>query len=216
MTRLLFLFIVLAIAKIAVSQDYIFWGDYTNGNIYRSDVNGEDITIIASGYYQVRTVTVDNKYFRVYWAVGNQGVYSANFDGTGLAQILNYGATIGRIEFDYLNDKIFFTESFAGNIKSCKIDGSDIQLLVTGTGLIQGLGVDPGRQFIFWTDQDSGDIYRAYTDGSGQTTIRETTTSLYDLELDVKHMKIYFSDRTNDEIQVMDYDGSNLQLLVSS
>ncbi len=216
MKRLLFLVMVFALANMAVSQDYIFYGDYTNGNVYRADLNGEDITVIASGYLQVRTVTVDNKNFRVYWAVGTQGVYSANFDGSGLTQILNYGAIIGRIEFDYLNDRIFYTESFAGNIKSCNIDGTDIQLLVTGTGLIQGLGVDPGRQFIFWTDQDSGDIYRAYTDGTGQITIRETTTSLYDLELDVKYMKVYFSDRTNDEISVMNYDGSSVQSLINS
>jgi hypothetical protein len=198
------------------SQDYIFWGDYVNGNVYRSDLNGENITIIATGQSMVRTVTVDNENFRVFWAYGTNGVKSANFDGSDVVQILNYGVSIGRIEFDYLNNRIYFSENFLGTIKSCKMDGTDIQLLVSETGFIQGLGVESGRQYIFWGDQDSGEIYRANTDGTGIITVLETSTSLYDLELDVKLMKIYFSDRTEDVIKVVDYDGDNLQTLVFS
>jgi len=184
--KFLIISVFLLASIFAHSQDYIFWGDYVNGNVYRSDLNGENITIIATGQYQVRTVTVDNENFRLYWAVGTEGVFSANFDGSDVVQILNYDVNIGRIEFDYLTNRIYFTENFLGTIKSCKIDGTDIQLLVSGTGFIQGLGIDSGRQFIFWGDQDSGEIYRANTDGTEITTILETSTALFDLELDVK------------------------------
>ncbi len=200
----------------SLSQDYIFWGDYVNGNVYRSDISGDNIIIIATEQYEVRTVSVDNKNFRVYWAVNALGVMSANFDGSDLTQILNYDVNIGRIEFDYLNDRIYFTENFLGTIKSCNLDGTDIQTLVTGTGLVQGLGVDSGREYIFWGDQDSGNIYRSNIDGGEIVTIFETSTSIYDIELDVKLMKVYFSDRTYDKVSVMDYDGTNVQDLVNS
>ena len=116
---------------------------------------------------------------------------------------------------------MYWTEASPADfmIQRANLDGTNIELLVTGLVSPSGIALDVAAGKMYWTDIGTGKIQRANLDGSvveDLLTIGAVFTPV-DIALDVTGNKIYWTESTLADfmIQRADLDGSNVELLVS-
>jgi len=124
------------------------------------------------------------------------------------------------LAYDYLNQKLYWTDSNTKSIVKADIDGGNQSSVISGLSSPVGIALDPVNQKIYWT-QDSNSlapgIYRAGYDGSNLETL-VTSAQVGDpvsLALDVKHGKMYWAETTGSKIARANLDGTNLEVIFS-
>ncbi|HQB22647.1 MAG TPA: T9SS type A sorting domain-containing protein, partial [Bacteroidales bacterium] len=123
--------------------------------------------------------------------------------------VLQTSLDIDLIEVDQKNKKIYFTEDYTGTIKRCNTDGTELETIITGTGLVLGMALDTVRDILFYGDYDNKKIFKAKPDGTSIVEIYSTDKQIFDLYIDIKRMYVYFNNRTNNSIHRIFYDGSD-------
>ena len=100
-------------------------------------------------------------------------------------------------------------------IQRTKLDGSNIEDLVTDLDEPRGIALDVSGGKMYWTDTGTDKIQRANLDGSN---IQDLVTGLggpSGIALDVSAGKMYWTDVGTDKIQCANLDGSNVEDLVT-
>ena len=119
-----------------------------------------------------------------------------------------------------LNIEPYSTWTDIGNdtIKSAKLDGTDIQTVVS-SGLFRPLGIalDTSAGRMYWTDSDNDTIKSAKLDGTDiQTLVSSGLNYPEGIALDLDSGKMYFAeDNTSGEVCSANLDGSNVVVVVS-
>ena len=114
--------------------------------------------------------------------------------------------------------KLYWTESYHGEIQRSNPDGSDVEDLVT-TGL-EGpfaIALDVSGGKMYWTDVHTDKIQRSNLDGTGVEDL--VTTGLetpFAIALDVSGGKMYWTDARTRKIQRSKLDGSGVEDLVTT
>ena len=106
--------------------------------------------------------------------------------------------------------KIYWTDTGTNDIRKSNLDGTDLEVLVTGTNTPRGIEIDLGTSQFYFVDGHSNRIQKANLDGSGLSNVRTGLGNPVDLDLDRDNQHIYFSDIGTHKIQRMNYDGSGL------
>lgn len=155
--------------------------------------------------------------------------------GTSKVQRLDLGAnqsvedllTMGQvfipidIALDLASGKMYWTEGSPADfqIQRANLDGSNVELLVTGLVGPSGIALDLATGKIYWTDTGTSKIQRANLDGSGveDLLILGVVFTPVDIALDVGASKLYWTESTPADfmIQRADLDGTNVELLVA-
>jgi DNA-binding beta-propeller fold protein YncE len=220
----------------AVSDDeprkpVLFWVDLVGNRVYRANADGTQRQVIASAQAIASpdgvTVDLDNGF--VYWT--NMGTLIGG-GNIGTLQRMKLGAetvetvvpigttnTPKQIAIDNEAGKLYWCDREGAKVWRAALDGSAPEVLVSGHGVIQlvGMGLDlPKRQFYF-SDRMARKIYRANFDvPDGQTAEnRDDVETLFsfagasmplDLDLDLEQRKIYWSDRVRGTIMRSNMD----------
>ena len=170
-------------------------------------------------------VSAESAEDRIYWADMN-GIHWSNLrEGTTQRIIAADTRRPGKIAVDVLEGKIYWVDRRSSTIQRSDMDGSDSEMLVGLTGLVEltGLGggyvtaadldLDLGRRKIYFTvnyyhgDYTSGLVCRADFDGSNVEFLGENFNSAATpLALDWEEGAIYLG--TWDFIYRLDQDGS--------
>lgn len=203
----------------------LFWVDLVGSRVYRANADGTNRQVIGIGQAISSpdgvTVDLDNGF--VYWT--NMGTLIGG-GNIGTLQRMKIGAdtvetvvpigttnTPKQIAIDNDAGKLYWCDREGAKVWRASLDGSDPEVLVSGHGVIQlvGMGLDlPRRQFYF-SDRMARKIYRANFDlPEGQTAEnRDDVETLFsfagasmplDLDLDLEQRKIYWSDRVRGTI----------------
>lgn len=203
----------------------LFWVDLVGSKVYRANADGTERQVIGIGQEISSpdgvTVDLDNGF--VYWT--NMGTLIGG-GNIGTLQRMKLGAetvetvvpigttnTPKQIAIDNDSGKLYWCDREGAKVWRAALDGSDPEVLVSGHGVIQlvGMGLDlPKRQFYF-SDRMARKIYRANFDfPEGQTAEnRDDVETLFsfagasmplDLDLDLDQRKIYWSDRVRGTI----------------
>ena len=111
---------------------------------------------------------------------------------------------------------IYWTEA-VGRIQRSRLDGSRVEVLLTGLDDPDGLALDMAAGKMYWADYGTGKIQRANLDGSQVEDL--LTTGLVipgGLVLDLAGGKMYWTDLGTDRIQRANLDGSQVEDLVAT
>ncbi len=114
--------------------------------------------------------------------------------------------------------KLYWTDWGTDKIQRADLDGSNVEDLVSGTGLNgpDGLALDVSGGKMYWTDVGTNKIQRADLDGSNVEDLVTSGLSVpYGLALDVSGGKMYWSNRQTSKIQRADLNGSNVEDLLT-
>ncbi len=117
-----------------------------------------------------------------------------------------------------LPNKIYWTDQDTGKIQRANLDGSNVEDLITGLVVPDGIALDGGRGKMYWTQwgMDTGKIQRANLDGSNVEDLITGLERPSGIALDVGRGKMYWTDAGTDKIQRANLDGSNVEDLITS
>jgi len=126
------------------------------------------------------TVVAQTQLIFTEYQYNNPKIKSMNLDGSGVAEMFTIPAAewlpLG-CDYDSDGHKVYWTHgSTPGTIRRANLDGSDMQLLVTGLKLPRGIAVDAINGKMYWVQAPPagnalGLLQRANLDGTGVETI---------------------------------------------
>jgi DNA-binding beta-propeller fold protein YncE len=125
-----------------------------------------------------------------------------------------------QVTIDKVNKKLYMGDREGSKVWRCDLDGKNLEVLVSGHGIQQVVGVaaDPIHQKFYFTDRNGRKVFRANMKmPDGQTHAnRDDLEMLYfdkasnamplDLELDIKAKVIYWTDRDQNKVFSMSMD----------
>ena len=161
----------------------------------------------------------------IYWTdIGSSKIQRVDLSaGVGVEDLLTMGRVFTPVDIvlDQAGGKMYWTESAPADfmIQRANLDGTNVELLVTGLVNPSGIALDVAGGKMYWTDIGTGKIQRANLDGSAGEdllTVGVVFTPV-DIALDVAANKIYWTQSAPADfmIQRADLDGSNVELLVT-
>lgn len=221
-----------------VGTPTMFWLDIAAGVVTKAGENGAGAMPIASGspLSAPDGVTIDpeGKHFFVLnmgtvIGGGNGGsLVRYNLDGSNPEVIMKPGSmadgetfnTGKQVTIDRVNKKLYMGDREGSKVWRCDYDGKNLEVLVSGHGVMQivGVGADPTKRHFYFSDRNGLKLFRASMDmPAGKTHAdRDDVEMIYkekaasamplDIELDLEHRMIYWTDRTQNKIFGMNMD----------
>lgn len=161
-----------------VANGKVYWAD-NDGNISKANLDGSnpEIGFLNIGSAGWRALSLDLKNSTMYaYDVANDNIYSANLDGTSATVIIS-GVFGYALFVDTVNDKIYYDDQIANELKMADLDGTNSQTVSTNDTRIYGIDIDFDVNKLYWSGRDSGEIYRADLDGSNEETLQTGLSS---------------------------------------
>ncbi len=123
------------------------------------------------------------------------------------------GATTARAD---ASGKVYWTDTGRDNIRRANLDGSNVEVLVTGVDWPVGLALDPAGGKMYWTNGiNVHTISRANLDGTGVEVLLTGMEDPRGIALDVAAGKMYFSSEDNDMIRRANLDGTGIEIILT-
>ena len=215
------------------------------GTIQRANLNGQNIEVLVTGLNRPKGIALLDE-DKIYWADAGPGEYwgysetgkwvwvkpetgkiqAANLDGANVEDVLTGLSYLEDIALDAIRGKIYWRESFLGEISEhaiqrADLDGSNVEEILisklTGSPSVGTMALDVLAGKIYWTDKYGGAMQRADLDGSNVEEIATNDPS-WDrytaFALDLIGNKIYWSSLhdvpTREYEDLVDFFRSNL------
>ncbi|XP_077998826.1 uncharacterized protein LOC144451797 [Glandiceps talaboti] len=123
------------------------------------------------------------------------------------------------LDFDYVDNKVYWTDVLSKTITRASLDGSDREVILSvDIDVPDGIACDVVNRRIYWTDTGTDRIERANLDGSGRVGL--ITSNLDEpraIIVDSDDSSLYWSDwGTLAKIETANLDGSGRRSLVST
>nr|XP_046225254.1 LOW QUALITY PROTEIN: low-density lipoprotein receptor-related protein 2 [Oncorhynchus gorbuscha] len=191
---------------------------FTNGgDVMMADIHGRFIRTLVPSQGRGSSVGVGYHWHsqRVFWTDTNtQKVYSANFDGGDIREVLNEAVhSAQNIAVDWINFKLYVLEARVERIDMCDFDGGNRVTLVAENLLSpHGLALDPTVGYMFFTDSgyvsEDTKLERAYMDGSNRVELVKTRLGMpTGVTLDIVTQRVYWSDSHFNMVETVTYSG---------
>lgn len=203
-------------------NEQVYWTDVNQDRIQTCNFDGSGLfTIFDTTLLDARKLAIDSQNEYIYFTdAGADKIQRINIYGLGLTDILTSVSGISNpigIDLDLINDKIYFTEINAtGTIKRCNLDGSNIEVIVSGLNDPFAVRVDPNHNRIIWVNDVDNKISKADLNGSNIQDIVTGVGGLRDIVMDASGTKIYWGQRSNQTINTAFLDGSGVQAIITS
>jgi hypothetical protein len=161
----------------------IYWADNQafGGSISRANLDGTNFETVIFDYSPL-SMAVDPIGGKIYWNANSFNLKRANLDGSNVEVIIANQPTLGDIELDLIERKIYFDQSIFGirHIRRANLDGSMIQTVADPADHSGGLalGLDVIGRKIYWGQcgEDTPEgvrcaMKRSNYDGSGKELV---------------------------------------------
>jgi hypothetical protein len=199
-------------------SDYIYWSDFTTGDIWRANIDGSGQTVLVHGQTGgALGPALDIVGGQMYWGNFSGDIHRANLDGSGHSVLIRGLDSPGAPALDLANGYMYWnSNNTPGAIRRANLDGSGQTVLVDGLSNPNSVKLDLAGGKIYWVDQGSGSLLRANLDGTGLTTL---VTGLVGnnghVALDIAGGKIYWDETYNGgDIRRANLDGSEQEILL--
>jgi len=206
----------------------IYWLNISNNTIYRSDANGENIRKIISNLDYPRSLTIDIKRERIYWSEWikennkvSAKISYANLDGNNRRIIINHRLkSIGNLDIDYVNNKLYITDPSANGIYTSSLEGINLKLIAYSPHA-SGIALDVKNNRIVWSDSSTDKIYSANLDGKNKKTLitfNDSFASPSHISIDHKKQRLIYSISINHQgiIESSDMNGNDRRIEFSA
>lgn len=122
---------------------------------------------------------------------------------------------IGSLLADNL-PKMYWSDRGANTIRRANLDGTEVELLVSGLGQARGLDVDFTNRILYWNDNGFDRIQRRTIDpGPVEDLVTSGLSFPAGIDLDMPGGKMYWADQQTGKIQRANLDGSDVEDLVT-
>ncbi|XP_068223129.1 low-density lipoprotein receptor-related protein 1 isoform X3 [Palaemon carinicauda] len=156
----------------------------------------------------------------IIWADGDQGtITSIKRDGTKRHIIVDNIETVQGIAVDWVAENLYWTNSAADVIEMCRLNGSDVFILVAnGLEKPGAIAVHPGAGLMFWVDTgENVRIESASLDGSNRKVlVNDSLQYPVDLVVDYNEGHLYWVDQRAKTLEKVNLDGSHREVVLNS
>ena len=207
-----------------VGNPAIYWADRQTSKIQRVNLNNLNVEDIVTGVSDSSAIALDLARGQIYWTETDTGkIRSANLNGSNVQDIITGLTGPSAIALDAGRGKIYWTDqkwdSSTGAItesmiQRANLNGSNVQDIITGLGIAEGLAIDVSIGKVYWTESDTGKIQRANLNGSNVEDLVTGVRMPNDIAVDAASSKMYWTDYESKQILRANLDGSNVETLV--
>ena len=204
--------VVAALGSVAYGGD-IFWTDNDRGNVHTANTDGSGRQLLYDAPHNLVGLAVDPLSRKMYWIENvDKHLGRANLDGTDVEYVYSGTDGMAHVALDVAAGKMYWS---GHGIKRANLDGSDVEVVLTDTEApSQGISIDTVNGKVYWSSYSDDHIGRANLDGSDREIV--ITGKAYSLEVDPGLQKIFVADWESSRIYSVNYDGTNLQDLVTA
>uniref|UniRef100_A0A8D0H975 Low-density lipoprotein receptor-related protein 2 n=1 Tax=Sphenodon punctatus TaxID=8508 RepID=A0A8D0H975_SPHPU len=144
--------------------------------------------------------------------------YINTYSGTGIPTVIasDLGTPDG-IAFDWINNRIYYSDYLNQTISSMAVDGFN-RTVIARVPRPRAIVLDPCRGYIYWTDWSANaKIERATLGGNFRTAIVSTNLVWPNgLTLDYEEQQIYWADANLQKIERCSLTGTNREVIIST
>jgi low density lipoprotein-related protein 2 len=138
----------------------------------------------------------------------------------GIKVVLNKSINPEGISYDWVHNKIYWTDSANSSIYAMNVDGSQI-VMITHVDRPRAIVVHPCNGTLYYTDWGlfgtNGRIFRSTMAGTQKVAIiKSDLTQPSGLSIDYDESKLYWTDAVREKIERSDLDGSNRLTLITA
>jgi hypothetical protein len=196
-----------------VNNKLVWVGGADGASLMRSNMDGSNAEMIASGFVYPTGVAVSNNKI----LIADLGMlYSCNPDGSGMTSISGGAGQASDIstpgDIEYANNKIYYSNTadyVSYSIKQANPDGTGtIEIYNTSTANITGLAITGGT--LYWTENYNGvaTVKSKLLSGGSATTLTTEGGYFSDLLVDEANSIVYIA-----SVNYPDYDKPRLKSL---
>ena len=209
----------------AATGNKIYWVDFSDGKILRSNLDGSDVEVVLSGLSSPTGIAVDATGDKLYWTdEGTDKIQCANLDGSNVQELIYIKDVRSPTDIALNVDagKMYWIQTFlfSSEIWCANLSGSNPQrILRTSLDSLEDIALDVAGGKIYWSQTGflaSNKIRRANFDGSNVQTLFTGGDIPSGIALNGNAGKMYWTDSREHKIQRANLDGSNVQTLVTN
>lgn len=116
-----------------------------------------------------------------------------------------------------IGQHLYWSDTTADKIKRARLDGSDVEEIVTNVGGVTGIAIDADAGQLYWTDAAADAISRSNLDGSNIVRLVDPGLSQpRGIALDLINGKMYWADAETNKVQRANLDGTAVEDMASS
>ncbi|CAK9097154.1 unnamed protein product [Durusdinium trenchii] len=189
--------------------------------IVRTDINGQNQVVLLEGLGHPHALAVDDFHRKMYFGVSDDAsdrLMRSDLTGRNAEELVQ-GVHVGGVAVDPHGGAVYWTELDQGLVQRARLDGSQVETLVSGLEDPGGLDLDLHEGQVFWCDQTGwerrkGRIQRSWLNGSNVTDLRETPFPM-DVAVDLAHQQLYYTDAGSYEITRCDFTGAECEVILN-
>lgn len=170
----------------------IFWTELGLGQIRSASLSGMEIVPVVSGLVDPCGLRLDVLGDRIFWTDSGTGkISTSDLNGGGIVDIITGLIDTTAIDLDVPNQRIYWANSGDGTIERADLNGNNRVVLVVGlTGVLGGVGFDPGKPTVFWSETTNLQIRKAAVPGGKPVLVIAEPDGPTGLRLDFRRMPI--------------------------
>ena len=149
-----------------VGTPAIYWTDRQTAAIRRVNINNLNVANIIPNVPDASGIALDLTRGQIYWTETDTGkIRRADLNGSNVQDLITELTGPLSIALDLVRGKIYWTDQswdrFTGAVTASKIqranlNGSNVQDIVTGLGIVEGIALDVSVGKVYWTDSEMG------------------------------------------------------------
>lgn len=169
-----------SVLRLDVAAARMYWGDQVTEELLTCDTQGLAPAPVLGTVFN-RGLAIDAAAGRVYWTTSitqsSGRIMRANLDGTDPIIIRQENSSKpGSLALDHAAGKLYWTDPIAKTIRSCDLDGNNVELVYQMPAFFspRAVAVDPSNGQVFFSADlpqeegpTTGDIYAMSLDGAG-------------------------------------------------
>ena len=203
--------------NIAVAGGKVYWTEKTGesgGTINSANLNGSDVTELASIMAVPMGIAVDVAGSKLYWTNSRGRIQSANLNGSGITNVIP-GGLESPMDLALAGGNAYWTQG-NGSVRFVNLRGTkQIRNISTGTDTPGSLVIGGGK--VYWTEmtgESGGTVNSANLNGTGATPLASILAAPIGIAVDGARSKLYWTNARG-RVQSANLDGSGIKNVVS-
>ena len=203
--------------NITVAGGKVYWTEKTGesgGTINSANLNGSDVTELASIFATPMGIAVDVTNSKLYWTNSAGRIQSANLDGSGITNVMQNLPS--PMDLALAGGNAYWTQG-NGSVRFVNLRGQKVvrNIIPIGADTPGSLVIGGGK--VYWTEmtgESGGTVNSANLNGTGVAQLASILAAPMGIAVDGARSKLYWTNARG-RVQSANLDGSGIKNVVS-